>query len=67
MTLEQRPRTLLMVIKGFCGMVNRQKALNLICRRYHNHRVSPLETFGTSRAGFEPALNMSLNFVEVVQ
>ena len=42
----------------FCGMVDRRKAFSLISSRDHCQRSSP------SRAGFEPAQNLSSGLVE---
>ena len=49
---------------GFCGMVDRQKAYSLIFSRDHCQRSSTSQISDTSQAGFEPAQNLSLGFVE---
>ena len=48
----------------FCGMVDWRKAFSLISSRDHRQRSSPLRIFDTSKAGFEPAQNLSLGLVE---
>ena len=49
---------------GFCSMAERQKAYSLIFSRDHCQRSSPSRISDTSQAGFQPALNLSLDFVE---
>ena len=48
----------------FWGMVDQRKALNLISSQDHCQKPSPLRISDTPRAGFEPALNLSLGLVE---
>ena len=52
------------MIDCFCGMVDRRKVLSLISSLEHCQRFSPSRISDTSRAGFEPAQNLSLRFVE---
>ena len=48
----------------YCGMVDRRRAFNLISTRDHCQRSSPSQISDTPRAGFEPAQNLSSDFVE---
>ena len=48
----------------FCDMVNRRKAFSIISSRGHFQRSSPSWISDTSRAGFEPAQNLSSGFDE---
>ena len=48
----------------FCGMVDQQKTFSLISNRYHYQRISPSGRSAVPRAGFEPAQNLSLGFVQ---
>ena len=54
----------IMMMNCFCGMVNRQKAVNPISSRDHSQRSSPSRISDTPRAGFEHAQNLSSGFVE---
>ena len=51
-------------LTGFWGMVNRRKAFSLISSRDHCQRSSLSRISDTSRAWFEPALNLSSGFDE---
>ena len=55
---------MMMMMNGFCGMVDQQKAFNLIYSRDHCLRSSTLRISDTSRAGFEPAQSLSSDLVE---
>ena len=57
-------KIVIMMMNYFCGMVDRQKAFSLISSRNHCQRYSPPRISDTSRAGFEPAQNLSSGFVE---
>ena len=48
----------------FLCMVERQKAFSLFSSRDHCQRSSPWRISDTTRAGFEPAQNLSSDFVE---
>ena len=48
----------------FCGMVDRRKAFSIIPSRDHCQRSSPSRISDTPLAGFEPAQNLSSDFVE---
>ena len=48
----------------FCGMVDRRKEFSIISNRDHCQRSSPSLISDTPRAGFEPAQNLSSDFVE---
>ena len=48
----------------FCGMVDHRKALGLIFNRYHYIKFSPLRISDTLQTKFEPAQNLSSEFVE---
>ena len=50
---------MMMMMNCFCGMVDRRKAFSLISSRDHCQRSSPSRISDTSRAGFEPAQNLS--------
>ena len=54
----------LMMMNCFCGMVDRRKAFSLVSSQDHCQRSSPSRISNTSRAGFEPAQNLSSDFVE---
>ena len=54
----------LMMMNGFCGMVNQRKAFSLISSRDHCQRSSPPWISDTLRAGYEPAQNLSSGFDE---
>ena len=43
----------------FCGMVEQRKVFLLISSRGHCQRSSPFRISDKSRAGFEPAQNLS--------
>ena len=49
----------LMMMNCFCGMVDRRKAFSLISNRDYCQRSSSSRISYTSRAGFEPAQNLS--------
>ena len=51
-------------LNRFYGMVNQRGALSIISRRDHCQRFSTLQIAGMPGAGFEPAENLSLGFVE---
>ena len=53
-----------MMMKCFCGMVDRRKAFSLISSRNHCERTSPLQISDTPLAGFEPAQSLSSGLVE---
>ena len=55
---------MMMMMNGFCGMVDRRKAFSLILSRNHFQISSPSRISYTARAGFEPAKNLSSGFVE---
>ena len=55
---------MMMMMNCFCGMVGQPKAFSLISSRYHCQRSSPSWISDTSRAGFEPAQNLSSGLVE---
>ena len=55
---------LFLMMNCFCGMIDRHKALSLISSWDHCQRSSPRRISDTSRAGFEPAQNLSSGFVE---
>ena len=55
---------MMMMMNCFCGMVDRRKAFSLISSRDHCQRSSPSRISDTPRAGFEPAQNLSSDFVE---
>ena len=57
-------KIVIMMMNYFCGMVDRQKAFSFISSRNHCQRYSPPRISDTSRAGFEPAQNLSPSFVE---
>ena len=48
----------------FCGMADRRKVFSLISSLDHCQRSSPSHISDTSRAGFEPARNLSSDLVE---
>ena len=52
------------MVNCFCGMVDRRNVFSLISSRDHCQRSSPSRILDTSRAGFKPAQNLSLDFVE---
>ena len=53
-----------MMVNCFCGMVDRRKAFSPISSRDHCQRSSPSRISDTPRAGFEPAQNLSSDFVD---
>ena len=53
-----------MMMNCFCGMVDRQKVFSVIFSRDHCQRFPPSQISDTSRAGFEPAQNLSSDLVE---
>ena len=55
---------MMMMMNCFCGMVDRRKAFSLISSRDHCQRSSPLRISDTPRTGYEPAPNLSSDFVE---
>ena len=48
----------------FCGMGDRRNAFKLIYSLYYCQRFSLSRISDTLRAGFEPAQNLSVGFVE---
>ena len=48
-----------MMMNCFCGMVEQRKAFLLISSRDHFQRSLPFRISDKSRAGFEPAQNLS--------
>ena len=54
----------LLIKNCFCGMVDHRKALGLIFNRYHCIKFSPLPISDTLQTKFEPAQNLSSEFVE---
>ena len=55
---------MMMLMNCLCGMVDRRKTFSLNSSRDHCQRFSPSRISDTPRAGFEPALNPSSDFVE---
>ena len=55
---------MMMTMNCFCRMVVRCKTLSLISSREHCQKFSPSHICDTPQAGFEPAQNLSSNFVE---
>ena len=55
---------MIMTLNCFCGMVDRRKGFSLISSRDHCQRSSRSPISNTPRAGFKPAQNQSLSFVE---
>ena len=55
---------MMMMMTCFCGIVDQRKAFSLISSQDHCPRFSPSRISDTSRAGIEPAQNLSLGFVE---
>ena len=55
---------MMMMMNGFCGMVDRRKVFSLISNRDHCQRSSPSRISDTPWAGFEPALSLSSGLVE---
>ena len=55
---------MMMMMNCFCSMVDWQKAFSLISSRDHCQRSSPSRISDTLRAGFEPAQNLSSDFVD---
>ena len=55
---------MMMMMNCFCSMVDRRKAFSLISSRDHCQRSSPSRISDTLRAGFEPAQNLSSDFVD---
>ena len=56
---------MMMMLNCFCGMVDRRKAFSFISSRDHCQRSSPSQISDTPRAGFEPAQDLSSDFVEL--
>ena len=54
---------MIMMMNGFCGMVDRRKAFSLILSRNHFQISSPSRISYAARAGFEPAKNLSSGFL----
>ena len=54
----------IMMMNCFCGMVDQRKAFSLISSRDHYQRTSLLQISDTPWVGFEPAQNLSSDFVE---
>ena len=54
---------MIMMINCFCGMVDRRKAFSLISSWDHCQSSSPSRISDTTRAGFEPAQNLSSGLV----
>ena len=57
---------MMMMMNCFCEMVNRPKAFSLVSNRGHCQRFLPLQISNTPRAGFEPAQNLSPDFLNGV-
>ena len=55
---------MMMMMNCFCGMVGRRKAFSLISSRDHCQWSSPSRISDMSRAGFEPAQNLSSGLIE---
>ena len=55
---------MMMMMNGFCGMVDGRKAFSFISSRYHCQRSWPSRISDTPRAGFEPAQSLSSGLVE---
>ena len=55
---------MMMMMNCFCSMVDWWKAFSLISSRDHCQRSSPSRISDTLRAGFEPAQNLSSDFVD---
>ena len=55
---------MMMMIKCFCGMVYRRKALSIISRRHHCQSFSPSLIADTPQVGVEPAQKLHSGFVE---
>ena len=55
---------MMMMMNCFCSMVDWRKAFSLISSRDHCQRSSPSRISDTLRAGFEPAQNLSSDFVD---
>ena len=55
---------MIMMMYCFCDMVDRREAYSLIFSRDHCQRSSSSRISDTPGAGFEPAHNLSLGFVE---
>ena len=51
------------LINCFCGMVDRRKTFSLISSWDHCQRLSPSQISDMLRAGFEPAQNLSSDFI----
>ena len=58
------PRTMMIKMNCFCGMVDQRKMSSLISSRDHCQRSSPSRTSDRSQARYEPAQNLSSGFVE---
>ena len=54
----------LMMVNGFCGMVDRWNAFSLISSQDYYKRSSLSQISDMLRAGFEPAQNLRSDFVE---
>ena len=48
----------------FCGLLDQQKAFSLVSNREYYQRFSPSLISDTLQAGFVPAQNLILNYVE---
>ena len=57
--------SLMVMMNCFCGMVDQRKAFSLISSRDHCLGSSPLGIFDMPQARFEPAQNLSSDFVEL--
>ena len=55
---------MMMMMNCFRGMVDWQKEFSLISSQDHRQRSSPSQISDMLQAGFEPAQNLSLGFVE---
>ena len=55
---------MMMMMNCFCSMVDWRKAFSLISSRDHCQRSSPSRISDTLWAGFEPAQNLSSDFVD---
>lgn len=55
---------MMMMIKCFCGMAYRRKALSIISRQNHCQRFSPSLIADTPQVGVEPAQKLNSGFFE---
>ena len=61
---QNRPEGVIMIMNCFREIIDQRKAFSLISSWNHCHRFSPPQISNVPQAGFEPALNLSLNFIE---